>query len=65
MGRDGGHSINQHEGLCFATTVATNNNTGNAMRADNSRDRHGGYANSIHTIQKVDKALIVVTSQLK
>ena len=60
---DGGHNINQHEVQCFATTVATNNNASNAMRADNSRDRHEGYANSMHTIQNVKNALIVIKSQ--
>ena len=54
---DGGHNINQHEIRCFATTVATNNNASNAMRADNSRDRHEGYANSMRTIQNVKNAL--------
>ena len=65
MGRDGGHSINLYEVLCAATTVAPNNNASNAMRTDNSRDRHEGYANSMHTIQKVKNAPIVTKSQLK
>ena len=34
-----------------------NNNVGNAMRADNSRDRCEGYANNMHTIQKVKNTL--------
>ena len=62
---DGRHSINQHEVLRFATTVAPNNNAGNAKRADNSRDRHEGYANSTHAIQKAKNALTVIKSQLK
>ena len=33
------------------------------MRADNNRDRHEGYANSMHTIQNVKNALIVIKSQ--
>ena len=33
------------------------------MRADNSRDGHEGYANSMHTTQKVKNALIVIKSQ--
>ena len=35
------------------------------MRADNSRDRHEGYANNMHTVQKVKNALTVIKSQLK
>ena len=58
------YSINEHDALYFATTVAPNNNAGNAMRADNSRDRPEGYANSMHTIQKVKNALAVIKSQL-
>ena len=58
------YSINEHDVLCFATTVVPNNNAGNAMRADNSRDRHEGYANSMHTIQKIKNALAIIKSQL-
>ena len=43
---------NQHEVLHFAITVEPNNNIiGNAMRTDDSRDRHEGYANSMHTTE--------------
>ena len=59
------YSINEHDVLCFATTVVQNKNAHNAMRADNSRDRHEVYANSMHTIQKVMNALAVIKSQLK
>ena len=47
--------------LCYH--IATNNNASNAMRSDNSRDRYEGYANSMHTIQNVKNALIVIKSQ--
>ena len=60
------YSINERDVLYFATTVVPNNNAGNAMRADNSRERYEGYANSMHTIhvQKVKNALAVIKPQL-
>ena len=47
----------------YNALLATNNNASNAMRADNSRDRHEDYANSVHTIQNVKNALIVILNQ--
>ena len=50
---DGGHSINQYEVLRFATAVATNNNTGNAMRVSNNRDRHEGLQTACTLYKKL------------
>ena len=45
---DGGHSIvSISMGIvCFVTTVVPNTN--NAMRTDDSRNKHESYANSMH-----------------
>ena len=44
---DGGHSINQYEALCFATTVVPNNNASNAMMSEQTIagiGMHEGYS---------------------
>ena len=54
-----GHSINQHEALCFATNVVPHNNAGNAMKTDDNRDRHVKVMQKayMHALQKVENAL--------